>query len=49
MGIYLNPGNRGYFEMYNSEIFVDKSLLIDYTNKILNKKINQFVYQDQED
>ena len=38
MGIYLNPGNRGYLEMYNSEIFVDKSLLIDYTNKILNKK-----------
>ena len=24
--------------MYNSEIFVDKSLLIDYTNKILNTK-----------
>ena len=24
--------------MYNSETFVDKSLLIDYTNKILNTK-----------
>ena len=36
MGSYLNPGNKGLQESLNSEIYVDKSGLIKYTNKVLN-------------
>lgn len=35
MGIYLNSKNVGFIEVINSEIYVDKSKLIAYTNKIL--------------
>ena len=35
MGIYLNPGNIDFQRAINSEIYVDKSLLIEYTNKKL--------------
>ena len=38
MGIYLNPGNKGFQESVCSEIYVDKSGLIKYTNKYLNTK-----------
>lgn len=33
MGIYLNPGNKSFQESVKSEIYVDKSELIRYTNK----------------
>jgi len=33
MGIYLNPGNIDFQIALNSEIYVDKSGLINYTNK----------------
>ena len=33
MGIYLNPSNNSFTESVNSEIYVDKSGLIAYTNK----------------
>jgi len=36
MGVYLNPGNEGFREAINSEIYVDKTGLIAYTNKCLN-------------
>ncbi len=36
MGIYLNPDNNRYERLCNSPIFVDKSLLIEYTNKAIN-------------
>lgn len=36
MGIYLNPGNEKFQRALNSEIYVDKSELIRYTNKVLN-------------
>lgn len=36
MGIYLNPGNEDFQRALNSEIYVDKSMLISYTNKRLN-------------
>lgn len=36
MGMYLNPGNTLFKRALNSEIYVDKTLLIEYTNKILN-------------
>ena len=35
MGIYLNPGNTDFQRAINSEIYVDKSQLIEYTNKKL--------------
>ncbi len=36
MGIYLNPGNKGFQESVCSEIYVDKTGLIQWTNKYLN-------------
>ena len=43
MGIYLNPGNDAFSSTVNySEIYVDKTMLIDFTNKCLfgeNKEI----------
>ena len=36
MGIYLNPKNKGFQEAVNSEIYVDKTGLIAYTNKYIN-------------
>lgn len=38
MGIYLNPKNTGFREAVQSEIYVDKSNLITYTNKVLGTK-----------
>ena len=35
MGMYLNPGNELFGEALNSEIYVDKSMLIVHTNKVL--------------
>ncbi len=38
MGIYLNPDNYGFAESLRSEIYVDKTGLIAYTNKVLNSR-----------
>ncbi|MCD7893568.1 MAG: AAA family ATPase [Erysipelotrichaceae bacterium] len=38
MGTYLNPGNTDFKELRNSAICVDKSLLIEYTNSVMNTK-----------
>lgn len=38
MGIYLNPGNSDFQKALNSEIYVDKSELISYTNSVINTK-----------
>jgi len=38
VGFYLNPSNLGFAESLRSEIYVDKSELISYTNKVLNTK-----------
>ncbi|MBR1508093.1 MAG: AAA family ATPase [Eubacterium sp.] len=35
MGIYLNPSIRSFSMAYNSEIYVDKTGLISYTNSVL--------------
>ena len=40
MGIYLNPDSDRYERLCNSPIFVDKSLLIEYTNQIINTENN---------
>lgn len=34
MGIYVNPGNQLFKEAVNSQIYVDKSELLNYTNKV---------------
>lgn len=36
MGIYLNPGNRGFWQSIRSEIYVDKTGLIARTNQYVN-------------
>ena len=33
MGLYLDPNPAGFVEAVQSEIYVDKSELIKYTNK----------------
>ena len=38
MGSYLNPGNKGFRESLNSEIYVDKSALIEKTNSVLDTR-----------
>lgn len=36
MGIYLNPGNKGFWESIRSKIYVDKTNLIACTNEMVN-------------
>lgn len=38
MGRYLNPGNILFGKALNSQIYVDKSGLISYTNKVINSE-----------
>lgn len=38
MGIYVNPGNTAFKEAIHSMIYVDKSRLISYANRVLNTK-----------
>ena len=37
MGMFVNPDNSAFQVALNSEIYVDKTGLIKYTNKVLNK------------
>ena len=37
MGIYLNPGNESFRKAINSQVYVDKTGLIGYTNSVLDK------------
>ncbi len=36
MGRFLNPNNRAFQITLNSEIYVDKTGLIEYTNKAID-------------
>ena len=36
MGVYLNPGNEKFAKAVQSEIYVDKTGLIEYTNQVIN-------------
>lgn len=38
MGSYLNPGSKGFCESLNSEIYVDKTLLLEKTNAVINTR-----------
>ena len=42
MGIYLNPGNEGFRKSLRSEIYIDKTGLIAYTNKVIDTR-QQFI------
>lgn len=35
MGIYLNPRSKGFQSSLNSEIYVDKTDLLEQTNRVL--------------
>lgn len=37
MGVYLNPGNQNFWKAVRSEIYVDKTGLIAFTNKHIKK------------
>ena len=34
MGIYLNPGNDAFASILKKDIYIDKSGLISYTNRV---------------
>ena len=36
MGRFVNPGNSAFAVALNSEIYVDKTELLEYTNKVMN-------------
>lgn len=36
MGMFVNPGNAAFQVALNSEIYVDKTGLLEYTNKVIN-------------
>lgn len=38
MGIYLNPGNEGFRSALNSQIYVDKTKMLAYTNSVLDSE-----------
>ncbi len=38
MGSYLNPGSKDFQESLNSKIYVDKTLLIERTNELVNTR-----------
>ena len=38
MGRYLNPGNEGFAETVSSEIYIDKTDMINYTNRVLESE-----------
>jgi len=38
MGIYINPGNDGFKTSLRSQIYVDKTGLIEYTNSVLGTR-----------
>ena len=36
MGSYMNPGKEKFVQCINSEIYIDKTGLIRYCNKVMN-------------
>lgn len=49
MGMFVNPDNSAFQVALNSEIYIDKSGLINYTNKVLNTLQGIFAIVVQED
>ena len=42
MGIYLNQNNTMFQEVINSEIYIDKTMLIGELNRMICPVINMF-------
>ena len=38
MGMFVNPGNDAFQVALNSEIYVDKTGLLEYTNRVIDTK-----------
>lgn len=38
MGIFLNPGNEGFQSALNSQIYIDKTQMLEYTNSVLDSE-----------
>lgn len=38
MGIYLNPGNEGFQSALRSQVYVDKTEMLEYTNSVLDSE-----------
>lgn len=36
MGVFVNPDNEAFRVAINSEIYIDKTGLLKYTNKVIN-------------
>ena len=36
MGMFVNPGTQAFQVAVNSEIYVDKTEMLEYTNKVMN-------------
>lgn len=36
MGVFVNPNNSAFEVAINPEIYIDKTGLLEYTNKIMN-------------
>lgn len=36
MGIFVNRGNQSYLNAINSRIYVDKTGLLEYTNRVIS-------------
>ena len=36
MGRFLNPDNGAFSEAVNSEIYIDKTRLLEYINRVIN-------------
>lgn len=47
MGRYLNQGNESFEKSVNSEIYIDKTGLIKYTNRVLNTRRGMSVSEDR--
>ena len=43
MGVYLNPNNQNFTEVVNTGRYIDKTMLIEQTNKRLNDADFKFV------
>ena len=43
MGIYVNPNNAAFIDNLNNDIYVDKSLIIEKLNNLIDKSESKFI------
>ena len=49
MAIYVNSGNEGFKSALNSQIYIDKTDMLEYTNAVLIQNPDIFVSAGLED